>query len=121
VETIEAYLAMEKIRFEDCLTYEINLPDDIKGYLIPRFLLQPIVENCIKHAFNDSETTNFIGVDINVVEDEIVIIIRDNGIGFSEKLIPGYRFQHVTNKLQLLLPGKHEFHISNRPQKLEKM
>ena len=52
-----------------------------------------------------------------MVEDEIVIIIRDSGIEFPDKLIPGYGFQNVTNKLQLLLPGKHEFHISNRPQK----
>jgi sensor histidine kinase YesM len=117
VETIETYLAVEKIRFEECLTYEINLSDKIKGYLIPRFLLQPIVENCFKHAFNQSETTNFIGVDIYVVEGQIVIIIRDSGVGFPDKLTPGYGFQNVTNKLQLLLPGKHEFHISNSPQK----
>jgi sensor histidine kinase YesM len=117
VEIIQAYFDVEKIRFGENLTYEINLSDEAKQYLIPRFLLQPIVENCFKHAFKESENNNFISVNIGIVENEILITIHDNGMPFPDRLIPGYGFRNVSDKLQLLLPGKHEFQVTNKPQK----
>ncbi|MDB5091752.1 MAG: hypothetical protein JWR09_5746 [Mucilaginibacter sp.] len=120
-EMIQTYLEVEKIRFGENLHYEINLSDEVKQYFIPRFLLQPIVENCFKHAFKDSENNNFISVNIGIVENEILITIHDNGIPFPDKLIPGYGFRNVSDKLQLLLPGKHEFQVSNKSQKQVKI
>src|SRR4029079_13760823 len=50
VEMAEVYLQIEKIRFEDQLNYSIQVSGDINHYLIPRFVLQPIVENAVKHG-----------------------------------------------------------------------
>jgi two-component system LytT family sensor kinase len=120
-EIIQTYFDVEKNRFGEKLNYEIGLAEEAKDYLIPRFLLQPIVENCIKHAFKESESGNLINVNMSVSENEIVIAVHDNGKPFPDKLIPGYGFKNVNDKLQLLLPGKHDFQITNTPQKQVKI
>ena len=120
-EIIQTYLDVEKIRFGENLDYEIYLSDEAKKYFIPRFLLQPIVENGIKHAFTESEGGNFIKVNMDIAENEIVIIIQDNGKPFPDTLTPGYGLKSVNDKLQLLLPDKHEFQITNTPQKQVKI
>ena len=50
VEMIQTYLEIEKIRFGELLNYTIVLPVEAEHYKIPRMLLQPIVENCVKHG-----------------------------------------------------------------------
>ena len=50
VEMAEVYLQIEKIRFEDKLNYSVHVEEDINHYLVPRFLLQPVVENAVKHG-----------------------------------------------------------------------
>jgi sensor histidine kinase YesM len=121
VEIIQTYFEVEKNRFDESLNYQIDLPDEAHDYLIPRFLLQPIVENCFKHAFNESLGGYYVKINIRVAEKEIVIIVHDNGKPFPDKLVPGYGFKHVSDKLQLLLPGKHDFQIANLPQKQVKI
>ena len=50
VEMAEVYLQIEKIRFEDQLNYQINVDEELNHYLVPRFILQPLVENAVKHG-----------------------------------------------------------------------
>ncbi len=121
VEIVQAYLAVEKIRFGENLHCQMSIAHDAKRYRIPRFLLQPIVENCCKHAFKESQKEHFISIDISIVQRKILIILHDNGIPFPDKIIPGFGFKNVNDKLQLLLPGKHEFEITNKPKKQVKI
>jgi anti-sigma regulatory factor (Ser/Thr protein kinase) len=121
IEILEAYLEVEKIRFEENLKYEIDVSEEAGEYIIPGFILQPIVENCIKHAFINSESFNFISVVIRIVRNEIEITIGDNGVLFPDKIMPGYGFKNVNDKLQLLFPGKYDFEIGNRPEKQVKI
>ena len=80
-------------------------------------MLQPLIENSVKHAFTDFETNNFIQVNVLLLNDELTISIHDNGKPFPDKIIPGYGLKNVTDKLQLLLPDKHELQITNTPLK----
>jgi sensor histidine kinase YesM len=114
---IETYLEIEQIRFGENLQYEISLSPAAKAYPVPRFLLQPLVENCIRHAFTEPATINFIKVNIYRAGDETVITVHDNGTPFPAEFIPGYGLKNVTDKLQLLLPGRHQFEMTNTPQK----
>ncbi len=117
VEIIKTYLEIEKIRFEEKLTYTICITEESKSILVPRFLFQPLVENSIKHSFLESENSIFIKMNASVVEGNLVITIHDNGKSFPERIHPGYGLKNVTDKLQLLFPAKHELLISNTPQK----
>jgi len=114
---IRTYCDIEKIRFEDRLKYEIFIPDDIKAFQVPRFLLQPLVENCIKHAFGKSEEGILIRITAMVENNEIVITIHDNGQPFPDQINPGYGFRNVNDKLHLLFPDKYTFEIINQPEK----
>ncbi len=50
---VESYLTLQKIRYEDKLNYIFNTPSDIKGIYVPKFILQPLVENALKHASSE--------------------------------------------------------------------
>ena len=50
VEMAEVYLQIEKIRFEDQLNYPVHVDEKLNHYLVPRFVIQPLVENAVKHG-----------------------------------------------------------------------
>jgi sensor histidine kinase YesM len=117
MEVIKTYLEIEKIRFGDGLNYIMDVSEESTPFLIPRFLLQPLVENSIKHAFYHSEHPIFIKIIISVTDGNLVIAIHDNGNPFPETIVPGHGMKNVSYRLQLLFPDKYEMQISNLPEK----
>jgi len=117
VEMTEVYLQIEKIRFEDKLNYSINIAENVNHYLIPRFVLQPVVENAVKHGLK--ATGNTTEIDITVKNDNggLQLIVADNGPAFPDELIPGYGVKSMYDKLDLLFPDNYEVHFANEPQK----
>ncbi len=117
VEMADVYLQIEKIRFEDNLTYTLNIEDDLAHYLIPRFVLQPLVENAVKHGLKATGRMTEIQLEVNKYSDGIVINIADNGPDFPDELLPGYGVKSVYDKMDLLFKDKYEIHFINKPQK----
>ena len=86
IELVENYLLLEKMRFENRLNYAINIDKetDISGILIPPLLIQPLVENSIKHGILPLESgKGFIEVNIYEQEGVLIIEVKDNGIGIG--------------------------------------
>ena len=117
VEMTEVYLQIEKIRFEDQLNYAVDVEEDLNHYLVPRFLLQPLVENAVKHGMKATGKMTEIKLNIRMDEKGMVFEILDNGPNFPEELNPGYGVKSVYDKLDLLFPDNYEIHFSNQPQK----
>ncbi|MFT3910771.1 MAG: histidine kinase [Ferruginibacter sp.] len=117
MEIVRSYFDMEKIRFEDDLDYEMIVEPGLECYLVPKFILQPIAENCVKHAFTGQASNHFVQIKVTASNNQLSISIHDNGLPFPEKLVPGFGLKNVIDKLQLLLPGKHDFQIANMPEK----
>jgi len=117
VEMTEVYLQIEKIRFEDKLNYSIAVPDNVNYYLIPRFVLQPVVENAVKHGLKATGNTTEIKIAIKNENEGLQIIVADNGPAFPDELIPGYGVKSMYDKLDLLFPGNYEIYFSNQPTK----
>jgi two-component system, LytTR family, sensor kinase len=117
VEMTEVYLQIEKIRFEDKLNYSINIAENVNHYLIPRFVLQPVVENAVKHGLK--ATGNTTEIDITVKNDNggLQLTVADNGPAFPDELVPGYGVKSMYDKLDLLFPDNYEVHFANKPQK----
>lgn len=113
----ETYLQIEKIRFEDRLTYSIHVADDVQQYLIPRFLLQPLAENAVKHGLKATGRETKIDLLVKKEEKELVITVADNGPSFPADLVPGYGVKSVFDKLDLLFPGCYSIHFINEPVK----
>ncbi|HEX7903143.1 MAG TPA: histidine kinase [Chitinophagaceae bacterium] len=117
VAMTEVYLQIEKIRFEDQLNYSVKVEEGTGHYLLPRFILQPIVENAVKHGLKITGKMTEIFLEVKKENDSLFINIADNGPAFPEELVPGYGVKSVFDKLDLLFPGQYAIHFSNQPRK----
>lgn len=83
LEALTLYLDLEKLRFNNKFSYEINVDEDIDPlvYKIPAMLIQPYVENSICHGLMPGENHGLVTIDMKLEEDHISCIIQDNGIG----------------------------------------
>ena len=117
VEMAEVYLQIEKIRFEDQLSYKVKVDPELNHYLVPRFVLQPLVENAVKHGLKATGKMTEIELEVMAHNGSLVLSIADSGPSFPDELNAGYGVKSVYDKLDLLFPGHYEIHFSNSPQK----
>jgi sensor histidine kinase YesM len=75
------YLAIEQIRFGERLQIEWEVDVSIEGVEVPTLLLQPLVENAIKHAFNPRSLPGTLVISARVVAGELQLVVRDDGPG----------------------------------------
>lgn len=83
VKTLRLYLDIEKARFEDDFEYEITVKDNVdsESIKIPSMLLQPYVENAVKHGLLHKEGKKTLQITFEKINDDLKISIDDNGIG----------------------------------------
>jgi two-component system, LytTR family, sensor kinase len=117
VAMTEVYLQIEKIRFEDQLNYKVSVDEAAGHYLVPRFVLQPLAENAVKHGLKATGRMTELYLEVKKTEDGMIIIMSDNGPAFPDELVPGYGVKSVFDKLDLLFPGEYEIHFTNEPRK----
>jgi len=117
VSMTDVYLQIEKIRFEDKLNYHVRVDEDTNHFLVPRFILQPLIENAVKHGLKVTGQMSEIFLETKIEQDKLVINIADNGPLFPGELNPGYGVKSVYDKLDLLFPGTYEIHFINHPRK----
>jgi len=87
MDIVTNYLKLEKFRFKELLNYEINIDGkiDLSEIMIPPLLIQPLVENSIKHGIWPRKSANsLICIDIYERDSFLIIAIKDNGIGMDE-------------------------------------
>lgn len=117
VAMTEVYLQIEKIRFEDQLNYRVSVDEEAGHYLVPRFVLQPLAENAVKHGLKATGRMTELFLEVKKTDDGLIIIMADNGPAFPDELVPGYGVKSVFDKLDLLFPGQYEIRFSNQPRK----
>ncbi len=113
-EMIGTFLEIEKIRFGSKLNYQIEIPENIRSCRLPRMLLQPIVENSIKHGMKGNIDSLYIKVSFFASDSRLVISVKDDGTPFPKNIIPGYGIQSVYDKLDLLFPGKYQIELRTK-------
>lgn len=110
-ELIEHFLEIEKIRFPNTINYQCNLRDGTGNYKVLKLILQPIVENCIKHGFAGKEEVGTINIEAYSEGDDILIEVSDNGCGFDveedfwqkpkKQVSGGYGLYNVNERIRL--------------------
>ncbi|MCC8151684.1 MAG: histidine kinase, partial [Lachnospiraceae bacterium] len=78
IRYIQSYLVLQKFRYADRLTYDFDLPEDTSSLYIPRFILQPVIENSLKHGIDKLPNGGRISIRIRV-DDQVVIEVINDG------------------------------------------
>lgn len=115
VEIVKTYLDIEKVRFGNHVQFIFEVEEEVLNFQIPRFILQPLVENALKHGL--SKTQGIIKVSILNQPDYLELKVHDNGTPFPKELNSGYGLQSTFDKLSLLYQQNYELHILNQPEK----
>ena len=102
--TLEPYLDIQRVRFADWLTIEYRIDDQAVDCLVPRFVLQPLVENAIRHGLAGRNAAGTIRIEARVDGDELVVCVSDDGVGLSGASRPGrgIGLANVRERLTLL-------------------
>ncbi|WP_407873115.1 sensor histidine kinase [Paenibacillus sp. P36] len=83
IEALKQYLTLQQIRYDFKFDVQMHVDEDVWSMPVPRFILQPLVENSLYHGLSDD---GYIRVDVNLT-NAILISIQDNGSGMSEETI----------------------------------
>lgn len=84
IDSIRQYLTLQQIRYDFAFDVRIQVDDDVLDNPIPRFVLQPLLENALYHGLNDE---GHIQVSVEQAEGWITISVHDNGAGISDEEI----------------------------------
>ncbi|QNK55999.1 sensor histidine kinase [Paenibacillus sp. PAMC21692] len=88
IEHVRSYLEIQKYRFEELFTYELQVPEEALQYSILKLTLQPLVENSIQHGFDGYEDgQGVISIDVSVEPHSLVIMVSDNGKGMGQEVL----------------------------------
>ena len=107
LENIELYLAIEKVRFGNRLCFNSQVPESCKNSKIPNLLLQPLIENAIKHGVQESLETININLQAKYSKDKLAITISNN---FDREAVPkkgsGIGLKNIQQRLLLIYGRK---------------
>jgi signal transduction histidine kinase len=121
LEFVKKYLALEKARFEDRLQVQVEVSPELLDEPIPPMLLQPLVENSVKHGIASLIDGGKISIKIFKSDDKLRFEIADTGVGVKDKnnlFGKGVGLTNTRMRLQKMYQSQMEF-IDNQPQGLK--
>ena len=110
---VKDYLALEKIRFEERLTIEMDIDENTLGQPVPPMMLQTLVENAIKHGISKIINGGTIKVSSDFVNDHHELVVLNSGQLNSFINEEGFGVKSTQYRLNLLYQGKATFEIKN--------
>lgn len=87
LDYIRNYFMFYKERFPELFVYEVNGEEAAAEYRMIKFILQPVIENCFKHAFKNRKNGGVIKIDIREAEEDLIFEVWDNGCGIPENAL----------------------------------
>lgn len=90
VEYINDYLLLQKIRYNNALQFQLNIPDELLECQVPKLLLQPVIENSIRHGFVQGRTLEIL-VEAEQAGGDLRFTVQDNGAGIPRERLEAIR------------------------------
>ena len=112
---IDGYLSIEAIRFQDSLQVSKDVPVSCLDALVPAFLLQPLVENAIRHGVANNIHLSTITIRVRHKDEYLMLEVLDNGKGVSATPRSGIGTHNTAARLQLLYHERHTFALDHIP------
>ena len=125
LQLLDHYIIIQKIRFQDKIHFQKNIQDNAYDCLLPKLILQPLVENSVNYGVETTAHTCQIIVNAELKEGYLLLCIEDNGIGIEnnllEKLESGKRkpqgsgigLHNINSRLQIIYNQKNLLSIKN--------
>jgi two-component system LytT family sensor kinase len=113
---IEPYLDIQRIRFADWLTIDYHIDDAAVDCLLPRFVLQPLIENAIRHGLSGRSSAGTIDITASVRGDTLFVRVADNGAGLDASVSSvrrGIGLANVRDRLAILHGDGEHLRLSN--------
>lgn len=129
LDIIRKYLIILEIRYEKTFTLELEIEPGTEKVIIPRMLLQPLVENAIFHGIVPKNTDGHILIRVRFCDGNVELLVQDDGLGMdAEKLKTlndpeaavangdiGLGLRHIYDTLRLYYPDHSEWSVSSGP------
>lgn len=113
LQWLRGYAAMMTERFRGQLHFELHVPSGLDELKVPRLLLQPLVENALRHGLPQGRGT--LRVDVEQHAGQLRYAVSDDGIGLKAGEVQyGTGLSNVARRLELLYPGAHHFALLAR-------
>jgi sensor histidine kinase YesM len=124
LDFVKGYLEIEQLRFQDRLHVELDIAPETLDCRIPNLLLQPIVENAIRHGVQRSSEPGLIQIFARKISDRLLIVVSDNGPGLkldsSGKAANcnfGLGISTTRSRLEFLYGRQQTFVLNNLPER----
>ena len=106
---VKSYLEIQHVRYQDILSYDIEVPEALYIYSIPKITIQPLVENALYHGIKNKRGMGHISIRGQAGEKDFTITVTDDGIGIDET-----RLRQVQSGIQnKVLTGKDFYGLYN--------
>ncbi len=117
VTLLEAYLDIQSIRMGDRLQYRINIAESLRQHPLPPLLIQPLVENALKHAIEPEIDGGKIQITAFQHEDYLMIEVSDTGRGFNSHANSGIGLENIRLRLRDLYNNEGKLRLTqNQPK-----
>ncbi len=120
LEFLDAYLAIMKARFQERLQVQLEIEPGVRQILVPHLILQPLVENSIKHCTADFAKAGEIRIAAQLSGEFLRLELDDNGPGISgrprDSTGGGIGLSNTMERLRQLYGDNHRFELANRDE-----
>ena len=117
LNAIRTYLEIEKVRFGERLSFSIDCSDELLSVQIPQLLIQPLVENAIKHGLSAITENGCLRIVISQTGKQLKIRVYDNGPAFPDGPLVGYGIQNTQERIALLYGSEAAVNWKNGAEK----
>ena len=120
MDFLQRYLEIQQIRFQDQLRVRLDVPDELLDACVPSLILQPLVENAIKHGVTPRAEGGEVTVTVSREQDVLRVTVRDDGPGLSGSSARsanggGVGLANTQARLAQLYGDRHRFSVANHP------
>jgi len=120
MDFLQRYLEIQQIRFQDQLRVSLDVPDDLLNACVPSLILQPLVENAIKHGVTPRAEGGEVTVTVGREQSVLRVAVRDDGPGLSASGARaanggGVGLANTQARLAQLYGDRHRFSVANHP------
>jgi two-component sensor histidine kinase len=112
---LDLYLDIERTRFEDRLQVHIDVPDDLREAMVPSLVLQPLVENAIRHGIGRQSAPGWISIAGEKYGNTLVLRVTDNGAGLPARPGEGMGISITRGRLESLYGSSESLVLRNIP------